>query len=65
MQIENVTRQHRVGGRMVLVKRPATRKGVDGFVLVLEGNGERFIAEGESVEVTTGGMSYTRTRSRR
>lgn len=71
MRIEHVTRNHRVGGRMVLAKRRTvredreTREAIEGFALKLEGGREEFVAVGEDVEVTTGGGTQTRTRSRR
>lgn len=71
MQIEHITRKHRVGGRMVMVKRATsrrergTRELIDGFTLKLEGGREMFVPAGEDVEVTTGGSTQTRTRSRR
>jgi hypothetical protein len=64
VKIESITRNHRIGGRMVMVKRPAHRKGVSGYQVGLEGGRDQFIAAGTEVEnVTTGGT--TRTRSRR
>jgi hypothetical protein len=71
MQIENVTRNHRVGGRMVLVKRATARRDrstgemVPGFTLKLEGGRETFVPAGDDVQVTTGGGTQTRTRTRR
>jgi len=70
MQIENVTREHRVEGRMVLVKRRATQRDrdtrelVEGFVLKLEGRREIFVEAGDDIEVTSGGSTQTRTRGR-
>jgi hypothetical protein len=64
MQIENVTRNHRVGGRMVLLKRETARKGQPGFLLKLEGGAERFVPEGDDIEVTSGGRTHTRTQGR-
>jgi hypothetical protein len=68
MQIENVTRNHRIGGRMVLLKKRSaehTREGlVEGFRLKLEGGREMFVEAGDDIEVTSGGSTQTRTRGR-
>jgi hypothetical protein len=63
MQIENVAKFQRIGGRMVMAKRRTFRKGVDGFTLKLEGNVEKFVPAGSDVEITA--FVPTRTRSRR
>ena len=70
MKIENVTSEHRVGGRMVLMKKSTARRDretgtmVPGYLLRLEGGAESFVEEGGDVEITSGGSTQTRTRGR-